>query len=553
MILQIPIPPVLFPQQRLLVVSDERVDFVIWKQGKIDIVNSFSNDQAGLQEFRAFLDSKKEYSGKSIGILLNIVGEDYRFELTPHLLGRYKINFLNKRKASIYRGSSFTQSFTLGREEIGKRQDLTLFIGVLTEDKVAPWAKILDRYNILLTGIYSQGMAYQSLIKSLNLGKTHAVITVFTGGNSIRQCYFHQGQLRHSRVTKLPPADNPAILMKAIAAESDRFQQYLTQLKIARGVRVEFRVILPTADMEDFQKGFKSVAGEKADRYFFYDAEQVSKRIGVKKPVNQWGSDYSIGVHCLYKSLNFLSLAPFSMVRFFWSRFVARFTTAAVAIYILYLIGIEAVGLSETYFKFQVPNIEATARVAQLKSTYDSQVAEFVEPPSTPENMRAVSNIFAFTSYEQINPSALLFYVSKAIQKNSTLIELKDITWYLTDDPNSRHFRSLAYLSGSDLYQVINIKGTFFERRNQTLEDVLANVDRFMEGFESRSDIDVELLEGPKKLDTSGNISGTASLETNVTAASRLTTLDFLIRVRWRQRDADFYGEIFGTDPARDA
>jgi len=76
----------------------------------------------------------------------------------------------------------------------------------------------------------------------------------------------------------------------------------------------------------------------------------------------------------------------------------------------------------------------------------------------------------------------------------------------------------------------------------------LANVDRFMSGFEQRPDIELELVRGPKPLDTDGSISGTATLDTSVVSASELTSLDFEIRVKWKQRDADFFPEILGDD-----
>jgi hypothetical protein len=548
---EIPYPTFLAPRRYALLIGDEAVECVRWTAGKLEVIETFSNDQAGLVDFRGFLESNKTlYSRKAFRIVLNIVGEDYRYELTPHLLGRYKTNFLSKRMHALYRGSAYTQSITLGREELGKRQDLTLFLGVLTEDKVAPWVKQLQRNEINIIGIYSQALALRPIMTRLGLDKSHAVLTLFTGGNSIRQCYFHQGQLRHSRVTKLPRTDSPTVLMKAISGESDRFQQYLTQLKIARGVRVEFRIIVPPSELQDFQKGFKSVAGDKADRYFFYDGEQVLKLLGVKQPLVEWGRDNSIGIQSVFRTLVYQSLASLDVVRFFWLRLVGNTMAGAVGLYAVYLIGIQALGVANIYFTHQLENQTLASSVSELKVAYENQVSGFVDPPSTPENMRAVSNIFSSTSYNHINPAPLLYYVSQAIQQNPTLIELDSIDWYLADEPNAGSGKSLSYLSGSELYQVVVLKGTFFERRDQTLEDALANVDRFLSGFEKRPDIEIELMDGPKPLDAESSVSGVAALGTSVVAASALTTLDFAIRISWKQRDAEFYTELLGERDA---
>lgn len=547
---EIPIPRQLFLRKRYgLLVGDDRVDLISWQRGSIELVQTYTNDQVGATEFRNYLSSnKREFQGRSFHVLLNIVGEDYRYELTPHLYGQYKSSFLNKRKDTLYRGASYTQVVTLGREELGKRQDMTLFLGVLTEDKVSLWVKTLQRADIEIAGIFSQALALHPVVSKFNLKSKYAVLTIFSGGGSIRQSYFHAGQMRHSRVTKLPPSEDPTLVMKAIASETDRFQHYLVQLKTSRGVRVEYHVVVPPGELKNFQKTFKEIAGEKADRYFFYDGEQVARVMGVKQPMIEWGRDSSLAIDSMFTTVRFDSLAPFSMVRYYWIRLVSSLALGIAGLYAAYAIGGEALSVSNTYFQYYQTNQNLQAEVGQLRSSYNAQVAGFGEAPSTPENMRAVSNIFTYSSYAQINPSPLLYYVSKAMQKNAALVELTSIEWFITDDRESLDAKPLSYLSGNALYQVVALQGRFFERGDESLSEVLANVQSFVDGFEERPDIEVRLISGPQALRSNAQVSGSSSSRESVVRASELTTLDFEIHVTWLQRTQEFVNQVLETE-----
>ncbi len=550
--IEIPLPKkFLFKKRFALLLSDERMDFVSWTRGKIDLVSSFPNDQVGINEFKNFLESnKKVFSKISVHVLLNIVGEDYRFELIPHLIGRYKTAFINKRTTALYRGSKFTQSVIMGREELGKRQDMTLFVGVLTEDKVAPWVNLVSRYGIEIAGVYSQALVLKRLAKKLNLSKRHVVLTTFGGGNSIRQCYFHAGQMRHSRVTKLPPSSSTNLVMRAIAAETERFQQYLIQLKTARGVRIEYHVIVPPAELGEFQQSFREIVGEKAERYFFYDGEQVAKVLGISQPLVEWGKDSSIAIDLMFSSVRLMSLAPFDVVRYYWLRLITQIGLVAASIYAFLVIGGEFVTIFGTYFNYQLENSRLEEDVARLQSRYENQVAAFGTPPSTPANMRAVSNIFTYSNYEQINPAPLLYYVSKALQKNSNLIDLNQITWNLTDnvEVDAGSPSPLSYLSGEELYQIVTLKGKFLDRQNQTLNELLGVVGQFIGGFQEHSGIEVKVISGPRELNATKALSGTASYNEQVVVASELTSLDFVIQVRWKQRNRKFIDSILSDE-----
>lgn len=547
---EIPIPRQLFLRKRYgLLVGDDRVDVISWFRGTIDLLQTYTNDQVGSTEFRNYLNSNRGmFQGRAFHLLLNIVGEDYRYELTPHLYGQYKTNFLNKRKDTLYRGATYTQVVTLGREELGKRQDMTLFLGVLTEDKVGPWVKALQRHDIEIAGIFSQALALHPIVKKFNLGSKYAVVTIFSGGGSIRQCYFHAGQMRHSRVTKLPPSGDPTLVMKAIASETDRFQHYLVQLKTSRGVRVEYHVIVPPGELKNFQKTFKEIAGEKSDRYFFYDGEQVARVMGIRRPLVEWGRDSSLAIDSMFTTLRFKSLAPLNLVRFYWIKLVSTVTVGAAALYAAYAIGGEGLSASRTYFQYYTANQALQSEVAQLRSSYNAQVAAFGEAPSTPENMRAVSNIFTYSSYAQINPAPLLYYVSKAMQDNATMVELESIEWFLTDEQGSLDAKPLAYLSGNELYQVVALRGRFFERSGESLSEVLANVQRFVAGFEEREDVEVTLVRGPKALQSDDQVSGSATSGAKVVRASELTDLNFEIHVSWRQRTQEFVNRILEAE-----
>ena len=138
-----------------LLVTDDEVVFFSCARGRFEQLGVFSNDAEGVSRFEQEIKAnEKKYRGKTFHIVVNVIGEDYRFERVAHLIGKYRNDFHARRCKQFFRGSNLYMSEVHGREELGRREDLVLFYGVLTSQKVEPWVKALQTVDAQIAGAH---------------------------------------------------------------------------------------------------------------------------------------------------------------------------------------------------------------------------------------------------------------------------------------------------------------------------------------------------------------------------------------------------------------
>ena len=515
-----------------LLLTDNEASVISWKAGELERLAVFSNDDAGIARMMDFLaQNSHTFRDKPLYILVNIIGEDYRFEKVAHLIGKYKTDFHARRMQQLFRGSQFCLSEVQGREERGKREDWVLFSGVLTENKVLPWIQAAVRAGCYLGGVHMVShMLSDHILRAVggHLKGNNLLVTLHER-SLLRQTFFINGHLRFSRVSKVH-SETVEELASSVKKELERTLQYLGSLKISTASGIKVRMIAPTNMVGQLRELTPS---SERITFDFYDVVQIAQKIGLKSPIESLGADSSLPMHLMFSCVRTGQLAPAKLVTYYWSYLGAQM---AVAFLVLY--GINAyltpIGYWLEGYENSSVSVELTQTVNTLQRQYDAEVGAVVgEPPSSPNNMRAVSSFYSTMEDLVISPTQLLYFIGQGLRKNPG-IQINKIDWQVSSSPSAGDAIDRTIVSGGDVYQIAEMSGVLLERGVENYRDVAARAKRLIISLSGREDVYVDAIEVPSDTISTQNLSGELSSKLDVEAP---TSRNFVLRIIWKAYD----------------
>lgn len=524
-----------------LLISDTDVNFVSWKNGNLENIAAFANEDAGVTEFTNFLDTHgSAYKNKPIHVLTNIIGEDYRFERVAHLLGKYKVDFHRRRMAQLFRESELTLSLTQGREEHGRREDLVLFYGLLTEAKVLPWLSAVARPESgrYLAGVHAVAFVSAPILKQVAVAKkgNNTILVTLHEKGLMRQVFYAGTHMRFSRVSKLQD-DSPERMAASIRKELERTLKNLAALKVSLLEKIDAHVICPGGLIGQLSG---LLTGSNKIDFTLHDAASVARGMGLKSSIDELGRDSSLALAAMFSILHFRQLASFARVQYYWMK-----AGAAAAVLLLIFYGLFASIPLLTNFWDAQEVAEVNARLEEQRNlaqkNYDEQTG-LDDPPSTPENIEATSRVFRLVSNMTISPSQLIYYFARGFELNRKL-GLDGIRWYLTDNPEGTVGASRSMFFGGDLYQVLEVRGVFLPIPNETYINVAERAERLLNSFEERPDMRIIPVQMPSPDLPSESLSGVISGALELEAARDRA---FTLRLVWKSHEAGYLERFVG-------
>ena len=520
-----------FSKKYGLLLSDAEVTLLSWHKGNLHTLGLFSNDEAGLIRFADFLDKhEKSFHNKSFHILVNIIGEDYRFEKVVHLLGKYKMDFHARRMQQLFRGSQLTMSEVQGREEHGRREDWVLFAGVLTENKVMPWMAVISRAGgRCVAGVHMVSQLTESLLGAMGGDQGNNLVMTIHERGVMRQTYYFNGHLRFSRVSKIND-ENAERMGASIRRELERTLQYFHSLKISVAKGLIIRMASPSSMVGQLRE---FVSGGEKIRFEVYDAARIAQKIGLKTPIGDLGRDSSLALQIMFTKLilPYKQLAKARFVTYHWLQMMAKVSMALLAAYGLY-----AYSVPLTYFKngygYARDVAELKEKEVNLKRSYDAEVSSVgAKPPSSPKNMRAVSNLYQVMDSISVSPTRLLYFWAEGLGKNRN-VRVDNIRWYLSnDDRGSDVDAASALISGRDVYQILVVRGELTPLGEETYMEVANRFDKLYDSFGERNDMRIDKIEFPTKELATDNLAGSLSSAKRVDAPR---SRSFVLRIVWK-------------------
>ena len=254
----------------LLFLSADHLHAQIMERGKIKLQRDFVDTPDGRENFASFLKSAK-YPAY---LLTDLIEEDFRHEIVPHLIGSSRTALFQRKFDQFYRGTPFHTATLLQRQKTGRRDDDMLFSALTNPTLILPWLNIMLAQQTPLGGIYSVPQISTPLIK--NHPSNHLLLISWEKFSGLRQTYFSEHRLQISRLT---PVHADLTFQNAVVNELTRTYQYLKSLSLLpSGQTLDVRILCHAVDRAELQNKLSKDADV---RYDFADIEELGKQLKI--------------------------------------------------------------------------------------------------------------------------------------------------------------------------------------------------------------------------------------------------------------------------------
>jgi len=237
----------MFDHRLLLFATPRQIGILDWRPGHMHWLGEFSADADGLAAFRKIV---VRHAQLPVLLVADTVDEDYRSEVLPHVQGHARDELLARKLKQVFRNTRFTGAWRQARETGGRRDDRYLLAALPDAEWLTPWLSVLHRERVPLVGITPLAVAYQHLLEKLREQASHTLLACRLN-NGLRLSYYHNGQLRFSR---LIGGDTTTQLPGNAADEIAKTQLYLSGQRILpREARLHVLLLDPSGQLDSAQ------------------------------------------------------------------------------------------------------------------------------------------------------------------------------------------------------------------------------------------------------------------------------------------------------------
>ncbi len=228
----------------------------------------FTDTPEGRESFGSFLQETK----CPAYLLTDLIEEDYRHDIVPHLIGSSRAALIQRKFDQFYRGTPFRKATLLQRQKTGRRDDDILFSALTNPGLIMPWLNIMLAQQIPLGGIYSVPQISEPLVR--NHASKHLLLISWEKFSGLRQTYFSDHRLQISRLT---PVYADLTFQNAVVNELSRTYQYLKSLSLLpAGQILDVRILCHADDRSELQK---QLPNDVDVRYEFADIDEVGRQL----------------------------------------------------------------------------------------------------------------------------------------------------------------------------------------------------------------------------------------------------------------------------------
>ena len=411
----------------LLIAADKAVVYER-RGGEIAQAYEFSSDEQGHANFVRYLS---ETEPTPIYALVDIVEEEYRQDVIPHVAGADRRSVLERKFARLFRGTNYCHAIQQGRESEGRKDDKVLLTAITKPDLVAPWARLLEEQKVPLAGIYSLAVLSQSLLKKIGATGTNVLLVSMQSASGLRQTFFRDQRIKISRLAQIPRIGTVPYASH-IMGELEKLRRYLNSLAlVSRDSPLDVYILSHGQWLNELSEHCRSTNEE---RFHLIDVADIAVKLGIKKPLESAYGD------ALYPQL-LLNETPKNHYA----------TRPERAYYTLYRVrnGLIAAGVLSLFasvvwgaFNFiEAISLKQQAADAQQKAAfYQDRYAmarrDLPPTPVEPRDIQTAVDIVKALRHYRADPFPLLAIFSAALSE-APAAQLERVEWYADVDPNS--------------------------------------------------------------------------------------------------------------------
>jgi hypothetical protein len=492
-------------QALLLFLSANRLHAQRMTGGRIVLQQEFTDTPDGRDNFASFLQSAK----CPAYLLTDLIEEDFRHEVIPHLTGGSRTTLLRRKFDQFYRGTPFHQATLLQRQKTGRRDDDVLFSALTNPSLITPWLNILLTQQTPLAGIYSVPQISAPLIK--DHPSKHLMLISWEKFSGLRQTYFSEHNLQISRLT---PIHAELTFHDAVVKELARTYQYLKSLSLLPSGQILDVLILCHAD--DRNKLQNKLPNDADMRYEFADIEVVGRKLKIDHRFTD-SDARQIFLHQLATSRPKTNYASAEHTRYhsLWQLRLALNLSAGLLLFASVLWSTATIWQSASNgTEAESLQIQADRILKDVQLITQSFPSTHAPPADMKTGVAAMRKLHQYAPA----PDTILIPISRVLDALPQ-IELKDLSW----QENSAEPVTSNTLAGVPA-QIITLKGQL-QGFDYDYRAALAYLDRFQLELSARG-FQVKVLTKP--LDISPNSSLADQRETHQNEPG------FSLRLAWR-------------------
>ena len=402
----------------LICVTAQQATVTVSHGGRLGPCRAFHNDDRGTEAFDHYLAALKSMP---VLVMVDVVEEDYRYEMLPHASGRDRTELLGRRLRQLYRNTAFCSYLAQGRDSGKRRDDQYLFFALTNPDLVNGWLAIIRAHSFPIVGVFLLPIVAQALAHKLAPNITNLLL-VSRHLSGIRLTFFRQGMLRISRLTRVDVADPGRA---TYAEEIANTRLYLHALRVMT-LDEHMNVLILDRD-GSLAELDQSVAREVSNaQATLFNAADIVSATGVPEAVVRDVPD-ALFLHYLGVHPPIGNLAPESVTEQYQLLQLRRALYATAGIVALISIAWGGMNAYQIY-DLHAQQALASSQTADYQRRYQEVTRGFPAIPTSTDNL-----VLAVQTAERLkssthNPESAMIAVSRALERYP-YIWLKSFGW----------------------------------------------------------------------------------------------------------------------------
>ena len=415
-------------EKRALLVTAERAVLYQCRNGQVDIAYEFAASEAGRDNF---LRALVETNPAPIYVLVDIVEEEYRQDVIPHVFGSDRKSVLERKFSRLFRGTAYCHAILQGRETEGRKDDKVLLTAITKTDIVAPWIELIEQQKVPVAGIYSLPVLSQALLKKIGAKGANVLLISVQSASGLRQTFFRDRQIKISRLAQMARIGSVPYASH-LMGELEKLRRYLNSLALtSREAPLDVYILSHGQWLNELEQHCRDTAEE---RYFLIDVAEVGKRLGLDTTLTTAYSD-AVFAQLLLDETPKNHYASNEERKYFS---LYRIRNGLIAASVMLLVA----SMAWSGFNFlDGVSLKQQAMDAQQKANfYQERYAmarqDLPPTPIEPLDIQTAVDIVATLRHYKSDPVPMLGVIGEALEAAPT-VRLDRIEWHASVDPNS--------------------------------------------------------------------------------------------------------------------
>lgn len=235
----------------------------------------FEVTTAGQQHFGRYL---RESPPVTTILLVDLVQEEYRQDLIPHLSARDRQALLVRKHQQYFHDTPYFHTAVQGRNPEGRRDDRVLYTALTNPALIRPWVRLLLDHKVPLAGICSPPLLLNRLLPHLPGMPAQRLVVSMQSISGLRQTFFHGDTLQVSRLVDM----SFCRMEKCLARIPEEIAEMVRYLQVSRLVQYDRDLsVCYLADSTTLRELQARLAGSDNIRHYFVDVGELSLQLGV--------------------------------------------------------------------------------------------------------------------------------------------------------------------------------------------------------------------------------------------------------------------------------